>query len=271
VKPVPFPGDAHLREPEMTFLVTRDDENLYFGYRARAVVRDGAPIPFKAEQKGRSSDFWKDDGIQILIIDGPRNAALHFALTCGGAYQAALNRPNEDKYDPEWDGEWKRAARIGPDEWSGEIAVPMEALKKAGIDTGNLGVNLKARNQSKQGRQRLLLRGHGRTTFPQSKSMMPVVLKPAVTPERPFTVRLHFAEPENLKAGARVFDVRLQGKTVIDNLDIYKETGGRNRALVREFKGVGAGDAVTVELIPKSKGTGPSSVPLLNALEVLAE
>lgn len=101
--------------------------------------------------------------------------------------------------------------------------------------------------------------------------MMPVVLKEAVTPERPFTVRLHFSEPEHRKAGARVFDVRLQGKTVIDGLDIFKEAGGRNRALVREFKGVAARDAVTVELISKSKEPGPSGLPLLNALEVLQE
>ncbi len=270
-RPVPFPGDAHLLEPKAAFRFARDAGNIYLSYRVRAVVRGGAPLPFKAAHQGRTPDYHEDDCIQVLFIDGERNAAVYLALTCGGAYQAGLNLPREDKYDSKWNGDWRRTARMGPDEWTAEIAVPVETLKKAGINTANLGVNLKARNQSREGRRRLLLVGHGRSTFPRSKSMMPVVLKPEDTPERPFTVRLHFAEPENLRAGARVFDVRLQGKTVIDSLDIFKEAGGRNRALVREFKGVAAGDAVTVELISKSKDPGPSGLPLLNALEVLAE
>src|SRR5262249_12603283 len=56
--------------------------------------------------------------------------------------------------------------------------------------------------------------------------------------ERRFTVRLHFAELEVERAGERVFDVALQGQTVLKGFDILKEAGGHNRWLMKEFKGV---------------------------------
>ena len=40
-----------------------------------------------------------------------------------------------------------------------------------------------------------------------------------------YEVILHFAEIYATVAGFRVFDVAVQGETVIDDLDIYNETG----------------------------------------------
>jgi len=55
-----------------------------------------------------------------------------------------------------------------------------------------------------------------------------------------YTVRLHFAETYEgiLAAGERLFDVSLNGEVVLDDLDVFKEAGGANKMLVREFKGV---------------------------------
>jgi outer membrane protein assembly factor BamB len=53
--------------------------------------------------------------------------------------------------------------------------------------------------------------------------------------EKPFTVRLHFVEPDNAKPGERVFDVSLQGKPVLKEFDVVKEAGGPDRGLVRQF------------------------------------
>ena len=63
---------------------------------------------------------------------------------------------------------------------------------------------------------------------------------------RAFTVRLHFCELDDTKPGQRVFDVKIQGKVVAKGLDVVKETGGRYKALVKEYKGVRAGESLSV-------------------------
>ena len=56
-------------------------------------------------------------------------------------------------------------------------------------------------------------------------------------PNGAYTVRLQFCEPHYAEAGKRVFGVTVQGKKVIDKLDIFA-TVGRNRALDYSFPGV---------------------------------
>lgn len=87
--------------------------------------------------------------------------------------------------------------------------------------------------------------------------------------ERRFTVRLHFAELEAERPGERVFDVALQGQTVLKAFDILKEAGGRNRPLLREFKGV----RVTKELVLTFSASPEVKYPasLLNGIEVMEE
>ena len=53
-----------------------------------------------------------------------------------------------------------------------------------------------------------------------------------------FTVRLYFVEPQHTAAGARVFDVALQGKPVLTNFDIFVAAQGRMKCLVKEFTDV---------------------------------
>src|SRR5262249_7869837 len=86
-------------------------------------------------------------------------------------------------------------------------------------------------------------------------------------PERVYTVRLHFAEPDGLAAGQRLFHVGLQGQEVLHDLDIAREAGGPNRRLVKEIKGVRVKKDLTVTLTPASSG----KEPVLCGLEVLAE
>ena len=79
-----------------------------------------------------------------------------------------------------------------------------------------------------------------------------------------YTVRLHFAEPEDTKPGERVFDVKVQGKRVLSGIDIAKETGGKRRALVKEIKSVAAKGTMSIELAGV-KGKGP----LLCSVEIV--
>ena len=84
-------------------------------------------------------------------------------------------------------------------------------------------------------------------------------------PERPYTVRLHFAEPTDLAAGRRVFSVALQGKEVLKDFDIVRAAGGPRRACVCEFRGVRAGADLRLDF------TATAGATLLSGLEVIAE
>jgi len=50
-----------------------------------------------------------------------------------------------------------------------------------------------------------------------------------------YTVRLHFAELYWTATGKRIFNVLINGTTVLSNYDIYAATGARYKAIVREF------------------------------------
>lgn len=81
-----------------------------------------------------------------------------------------------------------------------------------------------------------------------------------------YEVRLYFAAPAEDKPGQRVFDVKLQGKTVATGLDIAARAGGALRAHVETFKGIGVSEKLLLELVPARAG-GP--LPVLNGIEVL--
>jgi hypothetical protein len=86
-----------------------------------------------------------------------------------------------------------------------------------------------------------------------------------------YTVRLCFAAPEGDKPGQRVFDVRLQGKTVLSNFDIVREAGAPQEALVKEYKGIPVTDNLIVELVPRIKSVIKAEAPLINGLQIIRE
>ena len=92
-----------------------------------------------------------------------------------------------------------------------------------------------------------------------------VTLAPDTTP-RTYTVRLTFVEPDRLAPGERVFDVSLQGETVLRDFDVCQEAGGPMRGVVREFKGVRVVRELVIGMTPKQ---GRGSV--LSGVEVVGE
>jgi outer membrane protein assembly factor BamB len=82
--------------------------------------------------------------------------------------------------------------------------------------------------------------------------------------ERSVAVRLHFAEPEGLAPGQRVFDVALDGRTVLHGFDPAREAGGSERGVVREFRDVRVKDELAVSFLRR---TGE---PLLCGVEILS-
>ncbi|MEN3943790.1 PQQ-binding-like beta-propeller repeat protein [Prosthecobacter sp. SYSU 5D2] len=97
--------------------------------------------------------------------------------------------------------------------------------------------------------------------------VMPEELLKVDYPPKAHTVRLHFSEPDGLAAGGRVFSVKLQGKTVLENFDIAREAGEAGGVIVKEFPGVSMGANLKVTLAA-AKGKAP---PVLCGVEFVAE
>ena len=69
--------------------------------------------------------------------------------------------------------------------------------------------------------------------------------------EKQYTVRLHFAEPDAIEEGQRVFDIAVEGKTVLEDFDIVKKAGGANIGIVKEFTALSSSGDVDISLKPK--------------------
>jgi len=94
-----------------------------------------------------------------------------------------------------------------------------------------------------------------------------VTLSKEVMPKTAYSIKLFFAEIENTKAENRVFDIDLQGETVLENFNITKEAGGQNKLVTKTFEGIIVSDKLNIKLTSADKKT----LPLLSGIEVLME
>jgi hypothetical protein len=85
-----------------------------------------------------------------------------------------------------------------------------------------------------------------------------------------YRVALHFAELNDVAAGERIFDIQLQGKTVLKGFDPVAAAGGVNRRVVRIFKGIRADRALDIRFITANH-SGTILPPILSAVEVLLD
>jgi hypothetical protein len=86
---------------------------------------------------------------------------------------------------------------------------------------------------------------------------------------------------DNVSPGRRVFDVKLQGRTVLKDFDVVKEAGGVGKAVVRDFKHVLAGEVLTLEFLPAAAlaeagepavgAMTPDTAPIVSGLELFRE
>jgi len=63
-------------------------------------------------------------------------------------------------------------------------------------------------------------------------------------------VLLYFAEPDDLEAGDRVFDVSVQHETMLREFDVVRESGGPRRVVVKAFPRIRVADTLTIRLTP---------------------
>ncbi|WP_298861746.1 malectin domain-containing carbohydrate-binding protein, partial [uncultured Gimesia sp.] len=84
-----------------------------------------------------------------------------------------------------------------------------------------------------------------------------------------YTIKLTFTEPDDkVQSGERQFDIGLQGKRVIQNLDIVQETGQSMRCLVKEFPGIPVNDQIEIEFNAADDSKYP---PVISGIEVISE
>ena len=85
-----------------------------------------------------------------------------------------------------------------------------------------------------------------------------------------YTVRLHFAEPNEIAKGERVFDVLLQGDKILQGLDIIDKAGGFQRVFVAEIEGISPNEKgeLLLEFLPSA---GSKHKALLSGLDVRLE
>lgn len=83
-----------------------------------------------------------------------------------------------------------------------------------------------------------------------------------------YTVRLYFAEPEQVQAGERVFNVSLQGKQVMDQFDIIREAGEFRKGIVKQFNDVSVEKDLVIEMQPSKASS--TKEPILCGIEVVA-
>ena len=88
-------------------------------------------------------------------------------------------------------------------------------------------------------------------------------------PANTYTVRLHFSALEDDKPGQRVFDVKLQDKTVLKSFDVVAKTGGVKTAHVEEFTNIAVTDKLLLELLPSQANPEAANQPVINGIEIL--
>ena len=81
--------------------------------------------------------------------------------------------------------------------------------------------------------------------------------------EASYSVHLYFSEPEEKAEGERVFDVAIQGRKVLENLDIISETRKEDKELVKSFSGIPAKETLRIEMSPKQGNTILAGIELI--------
>ncbi|MBN2130044.1 MAG: PQQ-binding-like beta-propeller repeat protein [Sedimentisphaerales bacterium] len=85
--------------------------------------------------------------------------------------------------------------------------------------------------------------------------------------ERSFAVNLHFVEPDDKKPGQRVFDVAIEGITVLKDFDIAAEARSSHVGIVKKFAGLRAAEFITITLTP----VAPETETIICGIEIRAE
>lgn len=81
-----------------------------------------------------------------------------------------------------------------------------------------------------------------------------------------YTVRLYFTEPDrSIAVGERVFDIAIQGKTVVHDFDPVAEAGRPRMSMVKEFSGIEATEELIIAFTCSSGESILSGIELISS------
>src|SRR4029077_6399317 len=83
-------------------------------------------------------------------------------------------------------------------------------------------------------------------------------------PTGTYAVTLKFAEIYYTAAGQRIFNVSINGTTVLSNFDIFSQAGGAFKAFDKTFTVTSTSGNITVQFI-----TGSADVPKISAIQIV--
>ena len=278
-----------LPNTETDVFLRHDTKNLYIAAKRRASVsRKGVSVQWAKTTTGEDAEVWKDDSFEIFLSDSSNQTVVHLGLSASGVrYDArAAGTDHEDK---SWTMPWRGGVIADEKAITLELSIPLASLTGAGLDRKKLGVNVMMNKRDTRSDAYKWLGGEGRNwnlKTPSSEAMGHLgsdgrkrcayfaPLGIGIVPERPsrtFTVRLYFSELDPIEPGTRVFDVKLQDRTILKSFDIVKEASGIRKAVVRDFRGVRAKETLTIEFAPSESKAANAAAPIINALEIFEE
>jgi outer membrane protein assembly factor BamB len=284
-------------QPQATLPFTKTDVflrqdagHLYVAMKRPPVLgRLGVPSAWSKGAAGEDMPVWEGDSAEVFFSDAVSGKVVHLGVSASGARYDALCDSANTKEERAWNGPWKSAVTADESGLAFELAIPLKTLAEAGLQTASLSVNFQMNQRDISGEALRFPGGGARDWKPKETSgeaqtwlglegrahcrnFTPLGLgaPPALQP-RPFAVRLHFAELDDVKPGERVFDVKLQDKVVLKALDVVSAAGGPRKALVREFPHVLAGDTLKLEFTPTTGALSARSSPILSGLEFFEE
>ena len=266
-EPLTFTTDNQVADGRSVAYLRCDAGAVYLAFRCQAPQRDGKTVAWTANTTGTDAAVWRDDSLNVRLRRGAQRQGLYLSVSASGATFDGLSKGSIGT-DKAWDGDWRSAVRKTAAAWITEMAVPWKTLGEAEVTRGNLTVYLERTDRTGAGPERTQFKYRPYTRLWCFAHPFADVSysSPPRGEERRFRAVLHFAELQDLGPGQRVFDVRLQGQTVIEGLDIVREAGGVRRALVKQVAGIRARDTVTFELVARNGAT-----PLVCALELYEE
>jgi hypothetical protein len=268
VKSIPFENSAFtMLAASVDLRAFKDADSLYFGYDRRPIAG--------ALEHADAQTLTNNDALEIFITDSARQGGIRFCINRNGesvAFCGTVDR--SPRINPAWKGEWRCAVSQTSDRWSAEVAIPLQTLSESGIDHRNMQLNCMSKNLTLSGLETIFLTDprYG-ANFDRCMGFCSVAGPPAgPLKERSFAVRLHFAETDDAAASQRVFNVAIQGRPVLTDFDLVKEAGGKNIALVKEFRGVAARDEIVLDLHSAGNAArNAKTLPVICAVEVVRE
>lgn len=255
-----------------SMFLSHDKEAVYVGYEVVPPLdRRGKRLPWTTKADlpystrfsfGDMADdaaVWEEDSLEFLVSDTSLKTILHFGIGVTGGRYDGLWSAAKNTQVPDVALRWAGAADVAIDKATAEFALPWKTLSDAGLDLKSLVI--RPRSRKPLTRQPHITHG-----------FRPMLVQSDQPATKRYRVVLHFAELNDVAVGERVFDIELQGKTVLEDFDPVAAAGGRHCAVFRTFSAIQADRALELRLVNSAPNAeGRTFSPILSALELLLE